>query len=92
MPFEPSTVTLRGTWLYDGSVDAEVVVCVSPIGFGSGDHEDDPETANDRPATWFYVWWGTPGQPGEFKSGVGPFASMDAAAKYAEATAQSVRW
>jgi hypothetical protein len=93
VPPDERTVVQRGTWLYDGAIDTEVRICRSWVIPGTADYEDDPDTAEDRSAPCFYVWWGSPADPGRFESGVGPFFSVgDARAHVESLVGSSLRW
>lgn len=72
---EEQSVVRRGAWTYGGEVEAQVWVWRSWTAFATGDYEDDEAVANDRAAPCFYVSWRSPGEPGHFPSGGGPFFS-----------------
>jgi hypothetical protein len=68
----------RGTWLYAGSVPCEVRIVRHHTLYGSGDHEDPPEIANDREVECFYGLFHTP-------AGDPPWVSGGAALTLSEA-------
>lgn len=81
-----------GIWLYAGTVETAVRILQSNVAFGTGDYEDEPEEAHDRPGLCFYVDWaeagGTTGG-----SYVGPFSSLEEAEHYvAKASYGTVQW
>jgi len=47
----------EGTWLYSGSLPTSVRILESGVAFGTGDFEDEPEDADDKPGLCFYVEW-----------------------------------
>lgn len=75
----------RGTWLYAGKVPCEVRIVRHDTLYGSGDHEDPPEVANDRKIECFYILFHTPaGDPPWVGGGVA--LSIQEATSIAEAT------
>jgi len=83
----------RGTWLYDGTVSCEILIVRRNIAYGTGDYEDDPEIAEDIEGIFFYILYQAAGSPGEFKSEVGPFNSIEEAKAHCdEATHGTVEW
>ena len=79
----------EGTWLYSGSVPTVVQILESDVAFGTGDYEDEPEDAEDKPGLCFYVEWKIAGGGG---SVTGPFATVDGAKMHVQQTAPGVRW
>ena len=37
----------RGTFLYNGTIECELCIVLSPIRYGTGDCDDPPHVAND---------------------------------------------
>jgi hypothetical protein len=48
-------IVLEGTWLYAGTTPSRVVVLRRDRWYGTGDHEDPPEVAEDREIEMFEV-------------------------------------
>jgi hypothetical protein len=82
----------EGTWLYSGSVPTAVRVLESDVAFGTGDYEDEPEVAEDKPGVCFYVEWEPAGGGSSGGSVTGPFATIDEAKTHIQQTATGVRW
>jgi hypothetical protein len=82
---------VEGTWLYAGSVPTAVRMLESDVAFGSGDYEDEPEGAEDKPGLCFYVQW-DPAGGGSGGSVTGPFSSVDEAKAHVDRTAGGVQW
>ncbi len=92
-PFE--TVVREGTFLYEGEVECDIRVVHSPVQYGSGDHEDPPEIADDLARDTYYIQYGSITQRGHFNSGSGPFSTLAEAVAGAEAApgvGASIRW
>ena len=81
----------EGTWLYAGTIPAKVIVLQSEVAFGTGDYEDEPEGAEDRPGPCFYVEW-EPVGGGPGGSIVGPFPTLDEAKAYVQQSPAWVQW
>jgi hypothetical protein len=81
---------VEGTWLYADSVPTLVRILESDVAFGSGDYEDEPDVAEDKPGPCFYIEWDAAG--GGRGSITGPFASVDEAKAHVQWTANGVRW
>ncbi|NRF72491.1 hypothetical protein HLB44_36655 [Aquincola sp. S2] len=55
---------LSGTWLYAGDTPCAVKIVSHHVLYGTGDHEDPPEIADDQEVECFYIYFSTPaGQP-----------------------------
>ena len=79
----PSNKThLSGSWLYDGSVPTGVRIVETDCAPGTGDYQDDPETAQDRPGNWYYIEWSPAGDRRSTGSSVGPFDTLAFADAY----------
>lgn len=86
-------VIRSGKWLYDGSVATGVRIVETDCAPGTGDYEDDPETSDDRPGTFYYVEWSQAGCLTETGSSVGPFATAkDAEAHVAAVVRGGAAW
>ncbi len=86
-------LALRGSWLYSGTVPCEIKIVSQNLAYGTGDYEDDPERAEDKEGIFFYILYQAAGSPGEFKSEVGPFNTLDEAKSHCnQATHDTVKW
>jgi hypothetical protein len=81
----------EGRWFYAGSVATRVRLLQSEVAFGTGDHEDEPEDADDRPGRCFYVEW-EPATGGSGGSLTGPFETLQEAKAHVHTTAGTVLW
>ena len=83
----------KGTWLYAGSVPTGVCIIETDIAYGTGDYEDDPETAEDRPGRWFYIGYSGAGELTSTSANAGPFTTAaEAIAHVDHATSGTVTW
>ncbi len=93
MPWDSLPVVRRGTWLYDGVVEREVRILVSPKYYGSGDFEDEPEIADDRDQETFVVEYQTLDLSETKFAGGGQYGSLVEAMESAESVlAGRIRW
>jgi hypothetical protein len=89
------TVVAEGTCLYAGTVECDIRIVREPVRYGSGDHEDPPEIANDAPMVTYSIQYGSTTRRGEFTSSSRGFASLAEAKAEAERTpgiGPTVRW
>lgn len=70
-PSEKTVAT--GTALYAGTIEFDLRIVFSPVRYGSGDAEDEPEIANDTVADTYYVQYGSTTQQGIFNAGGGSY-------------------
>jgi hypothetical protein len=82
----------EGTWLYSGSIPTAVRILESPVAFGTGDYEHEPEDADDKPGLCFYVEWQPAGGDDSGGSVTGPFATEEEAKAHVQLTAEGVQW
>ncbi len=86
-------LVLRGSWLYSGTVPCEIKIVCQNVAYGTGDYEDDPEMAEDKEGLFFYILFQAAGSPGEFKSMVGPFDTLESAKDHCFITTHgTVKW
>lgn len=88
-------VVAVGTYRYAGEVECDLRVVRSPVAYGTGDYEDEPEGGNDRVEDAFYVKYGSTTERGVFKSGARPFSTLEQAriaAESAPGIGHTVRW
>ena len=69
----------EGTWLHSGSIPTTVRIPRSEVAFGTGDYENEPEDAADKPGLCFYIQWQHAGGGDSGGSVTGPFATIDEA-------------
>lgn len=89
------SVVQAGTFLYDGEVVCDLRIVLSPVRFGTGDHEDPPEISDDAVQDTFYIQYGSTTARGIFNAGGGGFSTLSAAVAHVEAMpgfGQTVRW
>jgi hypothetical protein len=87
-------IVAAGTFVY-GDTECELRVVLSPVRYGSGDYEDDPEIAGDFVADTYYVQYGSVTQKGIFNAGGGGYPSLAearAAAESAPGIGLTIRW
>jgi hypothetical protein len=82
----------EGSWLYSGSIPTTVRILRSEVAFGTGDYEDEPEDAADKPGLCFYVEWQPAGGGDSGGSVTGPFATVEEAKVHVQLSAEGVRW
>jgi hypothetical protein len=88
-------IVQEGTYLYAGAVECEIRIVFSPIRYGTGDYEDQPDVANDIECSAYYVQYGSTTQRAVFNSGGASYLSLAEAIASAEATpgiGNTVRW
>ena len=49
--------------MYDEKIQCRVEIQFSDTYYGTGDHEDPPEVANDHKGNWFVVSYASPTDP-----------------------------
>ena len=87
-------IVAAGTFVY-GGMECELRIVLSPVRYGSGDYEDDPEIADDSVADTYYVQYGSVTQKGIFNAGGGGYPSLAqalAAAESAPGIGSTLRW
>ena len=88
-----ANIVLRGTWLYDALVPCEILIECRNIAYGTDDYEDDPDIAEDKKGTFYYILYQSAGKPGDFSSEVGPFDTIEEAKVHCtQATHGSIIW
>ncbi len=91
-PFD-GDVVLQGTWLYAGTVPSRILILRRDTFYGTGDHEDEPEVAENRQVETFEVLYSAGGEPDRFSASGGQHLGLDAARAAAEKVCgPSVRW
>jgi hypothetical protein len=89
------TIAKTGCFTYAGQIICELRIIRSPLRYGSGDHEDPPDIADDQAIATFYVEYGSTTERGTFNAGGGVYDSLEEAIAAAEASpgiGDSVRW
>jgi hypothetical protein len=83
----------HGTWLYAGEAICSLRILKHGWYYGSGDSEDEESIREDREGEFYYVEYGSPTNPTEYKVGGGCFNSLEEAMKSVqEATRNTVSW
>lgn len=94
--FHPNeTVVKEGIFLYDREIECDVRIVHSPIRYGSGDHEDPPDVANDLTQDCYYVQYGSTSERGVFNASGSGYPSLPqaiAAAEKAPGIGATLRW
>ena len=81
-----------GTWLYAGSVQCRLAIVRRGFWYGTGDHEDPPELANDRSMETFEVLYELPNDSNQFSGGGQHLTLEDARAEVIARCGDSVTW
>ena len=97
MPIFPDdeNIVALGTFLYDETIECDICVVYSPVLYGTGDYEDEPELRNDIEIDTYYLWFGSTTERNRFNAGGAAFATLEDAMKNAEERpgfGGSVRW
>jgi hypothetical protein len=82
----------RGTSLYAGSIPCEVRIVRHHMFYGTGDHEDPPEIANDREVECFYILYHTPEREPSWVGGGTSLSLSDAIAAAEAMLVGGVTW
>lgn len=86
-------LVLEGTWLYDAAAPCRIAIVRRDTWYGSGDHEDPPDVAEDQELETFEVLYTAAGEPTRFSGGGGQFRTLEEARAAAEgACGATVRW
>ncbi|NRR32447.1 hypothetical protein HSX11_19965 [Oxalobacteraceae bacterium] len=88
-------IVKTGTFLYDALVTCDVRIVRSPICYGSGDHEDPPEIADDHARETFYIQYGSTTERGRYTSGGRGYPTLSDAVDVVEGApgfGSSVQW
>lgn len=95
-PLNPSEkVVATGTFRYAGTIECDLRVVFSPVRYGSGDHEDEPEMASDVVADTYYLQYGSTTQRGVFNACGSAYHSLAEARSAAEAApgfGSTIQW
>jgi hypothetical protein len=90
---EMGEIVLEGTWLYAGTIACRIAIVRRGTWFGTGDHEDPPEVAEDRDVETFEILYTAAGDPTRFSAGGGQCRTLKEAREAAEAACgTTVRW
>ena len=86
---------MKGTFLYDGTVECDVRIVFSPICYGSGDYEDPEELREDQQVDNYYIQYGSTTNRDTFGGRVGCYTSLEEAmaeAVEASAIGPTIKW
>jgi hypothetical protein len=90
---EQGEIVLEGTWLYAGETPCRIAIVRRGTWYGTGDHEDPPEIADDQGVETFEVLYTPAGDPSRFSAGGGQCRTLKEARESAEAACgPTVRW
>ena len=81
-----------GVWLYAKTVPVRVRVLSSPETWGTGDYEDEPETAENQSIACYFLAYETAGAPGVFCNVVPNLFTIEAAVALAEQRFPGIKW
>ncbi|NUP09155.1 MAG: hypothetical protein HOW73_24150 [Polyangiaceae bacterium] len=73
------TVVAEGKWVYADAVDSRVVIVRRDIHYGSGDHADPRDIAEDGTVETFEVLYASPTDPDDFIAGGGQYDTLEEA-------------
>lgn len=82
----------RGSFLYAGVHPTEVRVVLSPLRYGTGNHEDSPEISDDAEIATYYVEYVSTFEKDVFHTGGGAFDTAEAATAVAAAAGETLVW
>ena len=85
-------IVREGIWLYAKAVPVRVRVLSSPETWGTGDYEDEPETADNQPIACLFLVYEAAGSPGAFCNVVPNLVTVEAAVALAEERFPGIKW
>lgn len=91
-PLQKEKIARRGICRYGGNGEYGVVIAESDVLYGTGDHEDPPEIAEDKRCVCYYIWCDSPATRNEFKSGAGVFLYAEESIRFVESWPNFERW
>ena len=72
-------VVREGTFLYAAEVQCRIRIVQSPVLYGTGDVEDEPDASEDQETECFYIEYGSTTDPNMFVARSQPYLSLQAA-------------
>jgi hypothetical protein len=79
MSSEDWEVVKQGTWLYADEIVCGLRILRHGWNYGSGDYEDEENIREDREGEFYYVEYGSPTNPTEYKTRIGGYKSLEEA-------------
>jgi hypothetical protein len=76
-------LTMKGTFLYDGTVVCDIRICRTSFRPGTGDEEDAEADREDRQGEFYYIDYGSPAARGQYPSRSVYFDSLPEAVQHA---------
>jgi hypothetical protein len=93
MSDEDWVVVKQGAWLYADEIVCGLRILRHGLNYGSGDYEDEENIREDREGEFYYVEYGSPTNPTEYKTRVGGYESLEEAMTAATlATHGAISW
>ena len=93
MSSEDLEVVKQGTWLYPDEIVCELRILRHGWNYGSNDYEAEENFREDREGEFYYVEYGSPTNPTEYKTRVGGYESLEEAMTAATlATNGAISW
>jgi hypothetical protein len=86
-------VIKQGTWLYAGETACDLRILKHGWNYGSGDDADEKDIREDREGEFYYIEYGSPTKPTEYKTRHGGYETLEEAMTAAiSATHGTISW
>ena len=82
----------KGIYTYAGVTEYFVYICEENVFYGTGDHEDIPEVANDKEMRCYAVYYSDIRDKNVISASAGQFESYENAVKIVESDEGFLRW
>lgn len=82
----------EGFGVYGGTKEYHIYICAGDTLYGTGDYEDEPQTANDKNVRCYTVYISDMLEPGRINASAGQYESFEEAVREAEKTAGFAGW
>jgi hypothetical protein len=93
MSSEDWEVVKQGTWLYANEIVCDLRILRHCWNYGSGDYEDEKDIREDQAGEFYYIEYGSPTNPTEYKSRAGSYESLEEAMSAATLAAHgTISW
>lgn len=86
------TIRKEGFGIYGGTKEYHIYICTGNILYGTGDYEDEPQTANDKNVRCYTVYISDMLDPGRISASAGQYEHFEEAVREAEKTAGFAGW
>lgn len=87
-----SAILKTGTGMYGGAAEYHIYICAGNTVYGTGDYEDEPQTANDKSVPCYTVYFSDILNPDRINASAGQYESLEEAVREAEKTAGFAGW